>query len=250
MTRIPAPLYAYSLLTAIAAALTSLSLEAAPSNARAGSQASGELVATQCSADVTVRSHDSIDARSVCRGALAAVEFFRKHGVEICEALEAEVVDELPRGVDASAVGLFSRSERKAYILSYKMFMKHGEWLELEIDRRLYESVATHEIAHALARCAAASPPLSIQATEYIAYVSMLTAMDPAQLNAMIEANPKIEFESESEINELSYALDSTRFGIMAYRHYLRQLDRPGLIQAILAGKVLGHPLYYHWWTP
>jgi len=128
------------------------------------------------------------------------------------------------------------------------MFMNRREWFGLEIDRRLYESIVSHEVAHALASCTASSRPLSTRATEYIAAVTMLMTMDPVRLNALLAANPGIAFEDESEISEMAYALNPMRFGVMAYRHYLRQPDRAGFIQEILAGKKLTHRSYYFYY--
>jgi adenylate cyclase len=112
--------------------------------------------------------------------------------------------------------------------------------------RAVRMAVASHEITHALTSCTAASRSLTTKAIEYIAFVTMLTTMDPVQLNALLSANPGIEFESESEISEMGYALNQMRFGIMAYRHYLRQPDRAGFIQALLGGRVLTHLYYYY----
>jgi len=221
-------------------------VQAPLSNAQAPTKAPGDSVRTHCSPEVTVQSRDRADARSVCRGALAAIDFFTKHGVEVSEPLEVDVVVALPPGVDASAVGCFNPINHKAYVLSYHMFLSRGKWLGLEIDRRLYESIAAHEVAHAMTWCAAASPPLTIQATEYIAFVTMFMTMDPAQLNALLAANPGIMFESDWEVSDISYALDPIRFGVMAYRHYLRKPDPAGFIQAILAGKAFGPRYYYY----
>jgi len=244
MNCIPPPLHSSSYRTGIAVVLICVSFASAPSNAQAPSKAPGKLD-TQCSAGVTVRSRDRTDAQNACRGALAAIEFFRKHGVRVSEPLEVGVVDELPPGLSTSAVGCFNPSDRKPYVLSYQMFLKRGKWLELQIDRRLYESIASHEVAHALAWCAAASP-LTLHATEYIAFVTTFATMDPVQLNTLLAAHPGIEFGSEWEISGIGYALDPIRFGIMAYRHYLRQADRAGFIREILAGRALTFQYHYY----
>lgn len=195
---------------------------------------------------MTVESRDRIDAENVCRGAREAIDFFAKNGVRVSEALEVNVVDALPPGLDKSAVGCFNPRNHQTYVLSYRIFLKRGKWLGLQIDRRLYESIASHEVAHALSWCAAASPPLTLQATEYIAFVTMFATMDPVQLNALLAANPGIVFESDWEISGIGYALNPIRFGIMAYRHYLRKPDRAGFMHAILAGRALG--AQYHWY--
>ena len=219
-------------------------VQAPLSNAQAPSKAPGDPVRMHCSPEVTVQSRDRADSRSVCRGALAAIDFLAKQGVEVSEPLEVNIVDALPAGVGASAVGCFNPRDHQAYVLSYRMFLNRGKWLGLQIDRRLYESIASHEVAHAMTWCAAASPPLTLQATEYIAFVTMFMTMDTAQLNALLAENPGIVFESDWEVSELGYALNPIRFGIMAYRHYLRKPDPAGFIRAILAGKAFG-PRYY-----
>lgn len=107
-------------------------------------------------------------------------------------------------------------------------------------SRRLYETIASHEVAHALTSCAAASLPLTTEATEYIAFVTMFETMDPAARRQALSLYPGEAFESVWDINGLSYGLNPIRFGVLAYRHYLSQVDRSGLLRDILNGLVLG----------
>lgn len=197
------------------------------------------------STTVTIRSPDVHDAEALCRGALAATDFFRSLGQSTDTPLALDVVDRLPPAVDGLAVGCFSRIDRRAYVLTYEAFSARGTWLGLPISRELYESVAAHEVAHALTACTAAAYPLSAQATEYIAFVAMFGTMHAPSRDAVLALHPDADFTSDWDITDLAYGLDPIRFGVGAHRHFLRESDPAAFLRSILAGAVLGQRYHY-----
>ena len=201
----------------------------------------GQPMSTQChGTHVTVVAKDGPDIDDMCRGAVAALEFFRFHGLTKTVPTQLEVVDQLPYGGRSAAVGCFSRVERRAYALSFKSFLERKVWLGLPVTRGLYVSIATHEVAHALTACNASDFPLSVQATEYIAFTAMLFSMKSELRSQVLALYPDADFASDWDVTDVAYALDPIRFGVSSYRHFLREGDKAALLGAIMAGTLFG----------
>src|SRR5690606_11844739 len=81
--------------------------------------------------------------------------------------------------------------EGKILMLPYAEFRKIGAWFGVPTDRDLYRSLAAHEAAHALASANFTVRPPSIQAHEYIAYVTMFSTMEPALPRANPRSHPR-----------------------------------------------------------
>lgn len=197
------------------------------------------------STSVTVHSRDPRDAADLCRGAIAATEFFRSLGHSTHTSIELEAVAQLPSEGSPTAVGCFSRLNRRAYVLTYAVFSARQTWLGMPISRQLYESVATHEIAHALTACTAETYPLATHATEYIAFAAMFAKMSESSRERVLAHYPDADFANEWEITEVAYGLDPIRFGVGAYRHFRREPDPAALLRAILSGAALGARYHY-----
>ena len=231
-----------SLVFAVASALTLTVFASEPEPP----PTAGLIPVTQCAIErASVRSRDPEDAKSMCAGAGAAIQFFQSHGVSLDESVRIVIGEELPSGISSLAVGCFSRSDRISYVLSYEKFVARKYWLGLQVSRQLYETVASHEVAHAIASCASASTSLTTEATEYLAFVTMFETMDPQTAREALSAYPGEVIESVWDINEVVYGLNPIRFGVMAYRHYLKQIDRSAFVREILSGTVLG-PRYFY----
>jgi hypothetical protein len=197
------------------------------------------------STTVIVRSPDAGDAEDLCRGAAAATGFFRALGRSTDTPLVLDVVEQLPPDVDRRAVGCFRRRDLRAQVLTYAAFGSRQTWLGLPVSRELYASVGAHEVAHALTACTAAAHPLSVQATEYVASVVMFGTMHAPSRAAVLALNPDADFESDWDISDVAYGLDPVRFGVGAYRHFLREQDPAGFLRSVLDGSVLGERFHY-----
>lgn len=130
--------------------------------------------------NIVVRSPDYADVPMSCDGARDAIMFLGSQGLKVTSEVTIEIVPTLASQVGASAAGCYLEPERRVLMLSYFAFEKCGSWFNISAIRQLYRSFVTHEAAHALAACNFKIPKPSIQAKEYIAYVTMFAAMDPA----------------------------------------------------------------------
>lgn len=163
---------------------------------------------------VSVLAGDGRDAVDMCRGAEAAARFFRSNRQARATPIRLEVVDRLPLEGSRAAVGCFSRADRQAYALSCRTLAQRGMWLGLPVSREICASIPVHEIAHALTACNAVGFPLSLHATEYVAFVA--------------------------NIDEFVRAFDPIRFGVGSCRRLLSEENEPAFLDDPMSGHRIG----------
>lgn len=188
---------------------------------------------------VWVRASDPADAKLACEGAADAIGFLAAQGLDVSGDVAIHVVQRLPAVAGASAAGCYLDSERRVVVLNFAEFARLKTWLNLPADARMYRSLATHEVAHALGACNFKVRAPSIQAKEYIAYVTMFSTMVPAQRDLALLQVPGQGFEGDWQMTSTIYMLDPVRFGAQAYRHFLKPGNGRDYLHAILAGKVM-----------
>jgi len=152
----------------------------------------------RCSAlNVVVRSPELADALIACEGARDAIELLASQDLEVTNDIAIEFAASLPEVVSPSAAGCCLESEQRVLILVYSQFKKFKTWFGIPIDAGLYRNLVSHEVAHVVAACNFKIPAPSVQAKEYIAYVTQLATMEPA-LRKQIMSNFKCKaFEGD-----------------------------------------------------
>jgi hypothetical protein len=189
--------------------------------------------------NVVVHSPDHRDALIACEGARDAIEFLASQNLDVNNNISIEIVTNLPPVVSRSAAGCYLESERRVLILVYSEFRKFKTWFGISINRLLYRSLISHEVAHLVADYNFKIPKPSIQAKEYIAYVTQLSTMEPA-LRKRVMSNFKYKaFEGDWQISETIYMFDCMEFGVRVYLHFLNLANRRDYLQSILNGKAL-----------
>jgi hypothetical protein len=194
----------------------------------------------ECSAARVVVSADSRpDARLACQAAEDAIGFLARFGLRSPAAIAVDIVPRLSDGVPPTAVGFYRESDGRVRILDFGEFRKRQTWFNLQIDRTLYRGLVAHEVAHAVAAHNFAVPQPSIQAKEYIAYVTMLATMPPRLRQKVLAQFPGQPFEGEWQMSTTIYLADPMQFGVRAYRHFLAHSDARTFLQDVLAGRAL-----------
>lgn len=202
-----------------------------------GSAPAGEIL---CDAlNVSVRSPDPAAARLACEGARDAIGFLAAQGFDVSGEVAVDVVARLPAIAGPSAAGCYMDSERRVVVLNFAEFSKLKTWLNLPADAGVYRSLLSHEVAHAVGACNFRIARPSIQAKEYIAYVTMFATMAPGQRDLVLAQFPGRGFDGDWQMGTTVYMLDPLRFGVQAYRHFLKPGNGRDYLHAILAGKVL-----------
>lgn len=179
------------------------------------------------------------DAVDVCEGARLALSFFAEHGLGLREPVTLEVVEKLPPPAPAAAAGIFLAGNRHIYMLSFKAFRRFKTWFKIPIDRRIFQSLAAHEVAHAVTDANFQISKPGIHAKEYLAYVALFATMSPSLRGRILRAIPGQGFEDEDQISFIIYMFDPMFFGAQSYRHYLRPENGGAFLRAVLAGTAL-----------
>ena len=189
--------------------------------------------------NVVVRSPENADALIACEGARDAIEFLASQDLDVPNDVTIDIVMKLPPVVSRSAAGGYLESERRVFILVYSEFRKFKTWFGIPIDRSLYRSLVSHEVAHLVAYYNFKISEPSIQAKEYIAYVTQFSAMESVLRKKVLSQFPCNAFEGDWQINTTIYMFDCMGFGVRAYRHFLLLTDGDQYLHAILNGEAL-----------
>ena len=116
---------------------------------------------------------------------------------------------------------------------------RSGRLLEVGQDPAAADGGRAHEVAHVIAARNFRMPTPTIQAQEYIAYVTTLATIEAAQRARIMQQYVGDGFDTEQQMNPTIYLCDPMRFGVEAYRHFLKQADKAGYFAAILQGRAL-----------
>jgi hypothetical protein len=189
--------------------------------------------------NIAVRSPDPADALIACEAARNAIGFLASQGLDVTGDIAIDLLTKLPAAVSTSAAGCYLESERRVLILVYSQFRQFNTWFGIPIDRSLYRSLVPHEVAHAVAAYNFKISRPSIQAKEYIAYVTQFSTMETALRKRLLLQFPNEGFEGDWQMGTTIYMLDCMSFGVRAYRHFLKLASRRAYLDAILNGEAL-----------
>ena len=189
--------------------------------------------------NIVVRSSDRSDALIACEAARDAIEFLSSQGLDVSGDIAIELLTKLPPVECSSAAGCYIELERRALILVYSEFIKFKTWFDVPIDRTLYRSLVSHEVAHLVADLNFKIPMPSIPAKEYIAYITQFSIMEPLQRERVLSQYPCEAFEGDWEMSTTIYMFDCMGFGVRAYLHFMNLANRREYLQSILNGKTL-----------
>jgi hypothetical protein len=188
---------------------------------------------------VKVLASDHVNYKLICSGAQDAIRFLDSQEINTSNDISIEIVQKMPPHVSTSAVGVNLSVERKILLLAYPDFKKQRKWLGVTVNESLYRSVVAHEVAHAIAAGNFKMTSPSIQAQEYIAYVTQFSTMQPVQRKKILRNNRDHGTNDELQMSATIYLFDPERFGVRAYRHFRSLLDERAFLHAVLAGKAL-----------
>ncbi len=190
--------------------------------------------------NIVIDAADRLTAMSVCEGAGDAVRFLSGEGLDTSTDIEIHILDRLPAGIEFPAAGCYIHAERCVYALTLDKFSEQARSIGQSVDPLLYRSLITHEVAHAIAASNFSVPKPTIQAHEYVAYVTMFSTMSDSARQHMLDGLPGDGFETEQQMTATIYLLAPSWFGAQAYRHYLRPGNGRTFLRKVLDGSVLG----------
>ena len=188
--------------------------------------------------NVTVISADDHDVGIACEAAREAVGFFAANSLDTSAPVKVRLVRELPDVAGSSSYGCYDHRSRTVCMLHFPECLERGPWANLAIDRTLYRSLLTHEVAHALADMNFTVQRPSALAHEYLAYVTMFATMPAGERERVLEQFPGTGFDSVNQMSVTYYLMNPLRFGAEAYRHFLKVGDQKTFLKNVLSGRV------------
>jgi hypothetical protein len=197
--------------------------------------------------DQPVHACKPADVKLACEGAHDAMSFLAAQDIHRANRVLIVIAHQLPPAGTTTAGGLYLDSPdlchqdaaQTVHLLTYSEFKKFSNWFHIPIEAALYRSLATHEVAHAISDCNFKMASPTIQAKEYMAYVTMFATMAPAVRARILGQSPGRGYDGDWQMGSTIYLADPMRFGVQAYRHFLKPDHGRSYLHAILAGKVM-----------
>ena len=193
---------------------------------------------------ISITTEESVDLDAICTSAEDALTFFSRFGIKLPCHIVIVIAQTLPEWMSETAVGCYQQEAQKVFVLTYPEYEKRQVWFGVPINRLMYSSLVTHEIAHAVAGCNFSISAPTHHAKEYVAYVAMFTMMNPTLRAHILENFSEAGLDNGFQFNEITYAFDPMRFGVEAYLHYLKQGHGDTFLLKVLSGKALTNTLH------
>ena len=159
--------------------------------------------------------------------------------IDATSPITIDLLPRLPDACGATAAGCYLESEQRVFILRYAEFLRQESWFKIPLDRTLYRSLVSHEVAHAIVARNFRRPAPPITAKEYLAYVTMFSTMPPSMRTRVMAQFPGEAFEGDWQIHTIIYLADPMTFGVRAYRHFMKSDNGRDFLQAILDGRAV-----------
>ncbi len=190
---------------------------------------------------VVVALSQSEDCETACTGAIDAISFLETNGFRLAGPINIHPMGGITDEILANAFGYFDSRTERIYVQSFSASQGAVQGLGifgLPMDRDLYRSIVTHEVAHLIAihNFTMESPPGMAQ--EYIAYVTQLATMPPGLRDRILANFPGEGFRTSMEISPVIHMLSPENFAVRVYRHFVRAENGAAFFRRLLTGEV------------
>ncbi len=181
------------------------------------------------------------DWETACAGAIDAISFLEANGFRLGGPINIHMMGRIAEKKLAHAFGYFDSQDERVHVLNFSA--SHGAVqgvgiFGLPMDRDLYRSIVTHEVAHLIAshNFTMESPPRVAQ--EYIAYVTQLATMPPGLRDRILANFPGEGFRTSMQINSVIHMLSPEIFAVRAYRHFVRTENGAAFFRRLLTEEI------------
>lgn len=191
--------------------------------------------------NVVVALSQSEDCETACTGAIDAISFLEANGFRLAGPINIHPMGRITNEILADAFGYFDSRTERIHVQSFSASQGAVQGLGifgLPMDRDLYRSIVTHEVAHLIASHNFTMESPSGAAQEYIAYVTQLATMPPG-LRGLILANfPGEGFRTSMEISPAIHMVSLENFAVGVYRHFVRTENGAAYFRRLLTGEI------------
>jgi hypothetical protein len=179
----------------------------------------------------------SEDCETACTGAIDAISFLEANGFRLAGPINIHPMGRITEGILADAFGYFDGRTERIHVQNFSASQGVVQGMGifgLPMDRRLYRSIVTHEVAHLIAshNFTMESPPSAAQ--EYIAYVTQLATMPPGLRDRILANFPGEGFRTSMQINSVIHMVSPEIFAVRAYRHFVRTENGAAFFRRLL----------------
>ena len=181
--------------------------------------------------DIRVPEWSTEERELVCSASAAAIAFLRAAGLDY-HADDLTIAPLQPGGDQGSepVIGRCDVRRNEILVLPYDAAVvasrRYPPAFDMPMSPALWQSVISHETAHAVAEQNFSIGVYRRTASEYIAAVVQLETLPPDLRKAILDRYAAEGFSDASEISMMSYEFDPAVFAVMAYRHYAALGDR------------------------
>lgn len=184
---------------------------------------------------------DEAFAYAVCGAVLRSTEILNQCGLTQKRSIAVEVLDG-PVSEDPSCLGVFHCGSNNIKLQSPRALgatLSSDHPLRTIPTKRLFESIVTHELAHAFIYQMRDGAGDTIAEDEYVAYAMQYLALSEDDRAAILEAMPgQASFVTRDMLNDVFLSLSPMVFGSWAWRHFSKQEDGCELIEKIIGQEI------------
>lgn len=175
----------------------------------------------------------------VCEGARRAVKLLATCGLQVRRPLHLSIVDKLPVLPRADELGYFNRRTSQAVVLEFercRQIVAAAGRFGVPMTPNLYQSLVSHELAHAVVAQQENAVVLRRVAHEYVAYVIQMQSMDAATRDSIMSRYPHDTPIAIEELSELYLDLSPPDFAVKAYLHFSADVNGCRFLKQLVNG--------------
>jgi hypothetical protein len=187
---------------------------------------------------IVVVAKSDVDREDICLAARKALTFLESIGLGTNDSVTIKLIDRFITNASKHAIGQYDSRSREIYLLGYDAALlasRKEPAFHVTMDRALWQSYVSHELAHHAALQHFDSGVQTFTAGEYIAAIVQLVTLSPKTREGIFQNYRDVEaFDSEDGISQIFYLFDPCMFAVKAYLHYLKPENGPEFINHLI----------------
>lgn len=200
----------------------------------------GRTAQTTCTrSEIIVVAGKSNEREDVCSALQNGLLFLRSIGLNFSGSLVITLSKTIPGNGYESTLGLYDSRSNEIRLLDYESAVTASRQsppaFGIPMSPAIWQGYVVHELAHAVAQQNFATGVPISTASEYIASVTLISTLPPAEQEKIIRNYPELSgFDEPGEITFGYYLLDPSRFSVNAHLHFSKPENGRIFIEKLL----------------
>ncbi len=190
---------------------------------------------------VDVSAATPAEQRLICAGASKAIKLLARCGVQLHRRVDIIVVGSGDVQFDGHVYAYFDQQEKIIRLVRVadlsRIIPPDSHYVVLTLDE-LYESIAVHEVSHAVFHQNLQKYRVPLTAHEYVAFAIQIQGMNPDARARLLQFEPRRWARDLSQFSEVLLMMARNHFAALAYDHFMQPGNGCNILQGIIAGKV------------